>query len=367
MPPNTLHKTYPWISPSNPSLASAPMLNIATANLAISVSKAGGIGFIAGGYNLSGLSAELISASKQTTSLHPTNPLPAFYTDTGLLPLGVGFLNWGADRAEAISILKQHPPAAVWLFAPTNMPDDLLEWANEIRSITPRSKTASKPQQRIQIWVQVGTVHEALSAQQTLHPDVIVAQGSDAGGHGLARSASLMTLLPEICSTLPELTQTPILAAGGISTGRSLAAALSLGAVGAVMGTRFLACAEANIATGYQREILRATDGGASTVRSTVYDSVRGIHGWPERYDGRGVVNHSYIDSVESGMDDEENRRLYRLEMAKGDDGWGPQGRMTTYAGTGVGLVNRVLSAEEILDEVWEDMKRAIGGLTAWQ
>lgn len=342
------------------------MLNIATAPLAVSVSAAGGIGFIAGGYETSGLETHLHDAANLIKDLDPTNPARKFYTETGILPLGVGFLNWGADRETAIAILKQHRVAAVWLFAPREMPGDLVAWAKDIRDLDTGNPSTEPTQVKTQLWVQIGTVHEAAAALPALHPDVLVVQGSDAGGHGLARSASIVTLLPEVHSLLRENDadkHTNLLAAGGITTGRTLLAAQALGALGAVMGTRFLAAKEARVAGGYRDEILRASDGGVSTVRSTVYDRVRGIHGWPGRYDGRGVINQSYVDAVRNGMDDEENRRLYRVEMEKGDEGWGPGGRMTTYAGTGVGLVKEVLSARQILEEVWEEARAVAGEL----
>lgn len=347
------------------------MLNIATAPLAISVSAAGGFGFIAGGYDTSGLETQLHEAANLIKDLDTTNPARTFYTETGILPLGVGFLNWGADREAALAILKQHRVAAVWLFAPREMPSDLVAWAKDIRDLDASNPSASEPESektrvKTQLWIQIGTVHEAAAALSALHPDVLVVQGSDAGGHGLAQSASIVTLLPEVHSLLRKSDadkHTLLLAAGGITTGRTLLAAQVLGALGAVMGTRFLASKEARVAGGYRDEILRASDGGVSTVRSTVYDRVRGIHGWPGRYDGRGVINQSYVDAVQYGMDDEENRRLYRAEMEKGDAGWGPGGRMTTYAGTGVGLVKEVLSAKEILDEVWEEARAVAGEL----
>lgn len=351
------------------------MLNIATAALAISVSAAGGIGFIAGGYDTSGLETQLHDAADLIKDLDTTtnNPARTFYTETGILPLGVGFLNWGADREAAIAILKQHRVAAVWLFAPREMPGDLVAWAKDIRDLNTNDSSAPERESesemtrfKTQLWVQIGTVHEAAAALSALHPDVLVVQGSDAGGHGLAQSASIVTLLPEVHSLLRKSDadkRALLLAAGGITTGRTLLAAQALGALGAVMGTRFLASKEARVAGGYRDEILRASDGGVSTVRSTVYDRVRGIHGWPSRYNGRGVINQSYVDAVQYGMDDEENRRLYRAEMEKGDAGWGPGGRMTTYAGTGVGLVKEVLSAKEILDEVWEEARGVAGEL----
>ncbi|PLN78298.1 putative oxidoreductase [Aspergillus taichungensis] len=340
---STLQKSYPWVT--TPLVASAPMLNIALPPLAVSVSAAAGLGFLAAGFDVSDLDQKLSQAANLVHQL-PPSPLTKHYADTGILPIGVGFINWGADLAQSIAALEKYRPCAVWLFAPEDQPRGLVPWVERVRAAT-RGAT--------QIWVQVGAVGEAVTVAETLRPDVLVVQGSDAGGHGLARSASVVTLVPEVVDALEARglgTGLPVLAAGGVVDGRGMAAALALGASGVVMGTRFLASEEANVARGYRAEVLRAEDGGVSTVRSTVYDGVRDIHGWPRRYDGRGVINRSYVDAVEGNMSAAENRRLYVTELEKGDAGWGPDGRLTTYAGTGVGLVREALPAGEIVRRV---------------
>ena len=163
---------------------------------------------------------------------------------------------------------------------------------------------------------------------------------------------AFITLLPEVADALAkDRISIPLIAAGGITEARSAAAALVLGADGICLGTRLLACEEAVIAKGYQDEVLRVNDGGVSTVDSTVYDAVRGIQGWPAEYSGRGVANRTYLDAMH-GISDEENRSRYKEAMKLGDAGWGPAGRMTTYAGTGVGLVKEVMSAKQIIEEI---------------
>ena len=331
------------------------MLNIALPSLAVTVSEAGGQGFLAAGFDLSNLDQNLQETERLVKqSSNPT--LQQSHTQTGVLPVGVGFLNWGADLQPALAAIQKYKPCAAWFFAPRFQPDDLVPWVEQIRAAT-ASQT--------KIWVQVGTTDEAVAVATTLNPDVLVVQGSDAGGHGLAHSASVMTLVPEVRDALlrNRMGHIPLLSAGGIVDGRGMAASLALGASGAVMGTRFLASHEANVAAGYKAEILRASDGGLSTARSTVYDRVRGIKGWPARYDGRGILNESYFDAVERGMDDGENERLYREELKKGDVGWGPGGRLTTYAGTGVGLINEALPAAAIIENVLADAKATLSRL----
>lgn len=333
----TLRRDYPWLSPSSPVVVAAPMMRITMAELSVAVSKAGGIGFLAAGFDLSDLSKNLGEAAKLIKNA-------AIPTRENVLPIGIGFQNWGANIQTALDAIVEHSVAAVWFFGPKQL-RDLIPWSRQVRSVSGG---------RTKIWIQVGTVAEALEAAKTCNPDVLVIQGADSGGHGLAQRAGVMTLLPEVADSLTkEGISIPLIAAGGILDSRGAAAALSLGADGVCLGTRFLACTEAIIAEGYQKEILRVRDGGASTVNTTVYDTIRGIDGWPKSYTGRAVANQSYRDHL-AGMDDRKNKALYKEAMKQGDQGWGPDGRMTTYAGTGVGLVNEVKSAKEIVQEIQE-------------
>ncbi|KAL2351612.1 hypothetical protein BJ546DRAFT_918469 [Cryomyces antarcticus] len=342
-----LRQDYPWVR--LPLIACAPMRLIALAPLAVEVSRAGGIGFVGAGSDTASLSTHL----KKAHSLLSSNPLPS-RSSSSVLPIGVGFLNWGADLPTALAALKEHTPAAVWFFAPRKH-SDLVEWTQKVREAT-GGKT--------KVWIQVGTVASAVEVTRTCSPDVLVVQGSDAGGHGLERGAGVVSLLPEVGDTLKKhcaAQKLPaLMAAGGIVEGRGVAASLVLGADGVVMGTRYLAAEEADISKGYSDEVLRASDGGANTVRSKVYDSLRGTTDWPEGYNGRGIINQSYRDSI-SGMDLEKNKGLYAKALETGDAGWGVQGRLTTYAGTGVGLVTEMQSAKQITEEVREEAKRILG------
>jgi nitronate monooxygenase len=153
-----------------------------------------------------------------------------------------------------------------------------------------------------------------------------------------------------------------LVAAGGILESRTAAAALALGASGVVMGTRYLAAPEANIMQGYRSDVLAANDGGQQTERTKLYDQLRGTTDWPAEYGGRGVLNHSYYDHAK-GMSFEENKRLHDEALKKGDAGWGEKGRLTTYAGTGVGLATREQSAAEITEEVREGVRKIFGDM----
>jgi nitronate monooxygenase len=109
---------------------------------------------------------------------------------------------------------------------------------------------------------------------------------------------------------------------------------------------------------------MEAKDGGRTTGRTKLYDQLRGTTDWPVEYGGRGVLNESYYDA-EQGMDLEENKRLYKEALNKEDEGWGAKARLTTYAGTGVGLVREVMGAGEVTREVREGARRILRGTVA--
>ena len=101
---------------------------------------------------------------------------------------------------------------------------------------------------------QVHTVEQARRVAG-LGVDAIIAQGSEAGGQGMALGVGAMALIPQVVDAVDPI---PVLAAGGVADGRGLAAALVLGAQGANVGTRFLASEEASADESWKRAILEA-------------------------------------------------------------------------------------------------------------
>jgi nitronate monooxygenase len=104
--------------------------------------------------------------------------------------------------------------------------------------------------------------------------DVLVAQGTEAGGH-----TGTMSLLPFLAGIAARWPDVPVLAAGGIADGRTLAAALTAGADGAWLGTAFLATPEAVEVHDAHKELIVASDGG-DTVLTRAFDIVSGLP-WP--------------------------------------------------------------------------------------
>jgi nitronate monooxygenase len=346
----TISRSYPWMK--TPFIVSAPMRVMSGPTLAVAVSRAGGLGFIGPGVKTQGISSDLEEASTLIKKLSTPQSQPSVLQNQPVLPVGIGFQLWSDDIEVAISTITKHKPCAAWLFAPRNGQKDLDTWSRRIRHASPSTR----------IWIQIGTLAEARELLQgSEEPDVIVVQGAEAGGHGRANDGlGIMALLPEVMDCLPP--HIPVFAAGGLADGRGAAAALCLGATGVVMGTRFLAATEARIGTGYQREIVRASDGGVSTTRTLLYNQLRGTVGWPEEYSPRTIINESFIEH-QAGRPFDELKKLHDEAVKAGDAGWGPEGRLATYAGAAIGLIHDVKDAERIVQDVQEEVLQRLSNV----
>lgn len=252
-------------------------------------------------------------------------------------------------------MITEFKPAVVWLFAAKQL-DDYKIWVDALRAASPTTK----------VWIQVGNVEAALCVASTAQPDAICLQGADAGGHGFEMGAGVISFFPEAADALARAghAHIPLLASGGIADGRGVAAGLALGAAGVVMGTRFLASKEVSIHPVAQAAILEARDGGQATRRSRLWDQLRGPNIWPEEYDGRSLVMRSYRDYV-GGVELGEIQRLHN-ESVKGEDrgfAVGGEGRAATWAGTGVGIVNELEGAGDIVESVRREAKGILVGL----
>ncbi|ELR12721.1 oxidoreductase, 2nitropropane dioxygenase subfamily protein [Acanthamoeba castellanii str. Neff] len=335
-------------------IVAAPMAFVSGADLAVAVSRAHGLGFIAGGYDLPKLDAELHRARSLLGAPEGQS-----------LPIGVGLFAWtsAADPSQArqlLSTILTHRPCALWLFAPA-VPgaDGFRHWVDAIhQSSSASSSSSSLSPQRPVVFAQVASVREALDAAEA-GVDVVVAQGADAGGHGSKAGAGLISLVPEVRDALPPAL--PLLAAGGVMDGRGLAAVLALGADGAALGTRFLASREAAVQPGLQRAIIEASDGGQSTVRTRLFDEMRGTTSWPPAYDGRALRNDTVADWERSDGSEaarDELRAAYRRAADAGD-----YRRLVVWAGTGVGLARKVQPAGEIVAELVRECDQVVGQL----
>jgi NAD(P)H-dependent flavin oxidoreductase YrpB (nitropropane dioxygenase family) len=172
--------------------------------------------------------------------------------------------------------------------------------------------------------------------------DLIVAQGTEGGGH--VGHVSTIALLPAV---LDVARGRPVLAAGGIADGRGLAAALAMGADGVLMGTRFLATREAPVPPSYKQAIVDAS--GSDTVFTTIPDLAPVVE-WPGAYSR--VIRNRFVDEW-LGREDELRRRGgevgRRAEAARAAD---DREGMKLFAGQSSGLVRSVEPAGELVARI---------------
>lgn len=338
-----LKNQLPWIEA--PLIANAPMSGVATSELAIAVTRAGGLGQIGYLDDLHALSKELDRARTELQDIITTLP------DPDQLPIGLGVIVFGSPIDAWMQIFAKYKPATAWLsFAETH---ELKIWTESIRNVSPKTS----------VWVQLGSVKAAVDIAQACYPDAIVLQGGDAGGHGHQDGASIISLVPETADTLQELDiNIPLIAAGGIMDGRAAAAALTLGASGVVMGTRFLGAVESRIPQIYRDAIFDAHDGGEATARSRVFDEIWGPNFWPTTYDGRALRN-KVLEKYRKGQDIKKIR-TWLMESMNGSGaehaGLDVQDMGSLWAGTGVGMVKKLGKADDIVRMVRDDTKKRL-------
>ena len=217
------------------------------------------------------------------------------------------------------------------------------------------------------VLLQVGSVEEARRAVDA-GVDIVVAQGWEAGGHVRGDVATL----PLVPSVVDAVAPVPVVAAGGIADGRGLAAVLALGAAGAWIGTRFLASEEASIHPDYRERVLRGT--AAETVYTRLFDV--NFPDAPHR-----VLRNSTFAAWEAAgrppsgqrpgegdvlaTDARGNMAVRYQSTTARNDHVGDIEAFGIWAGQGVGLVNRVQPAGEIVREIAEDAKRILERLAA--
>jgi NAD(P)H-dependent flavin oxidoreductase YrpB (nitropropane dioxygenase family) len=175
--------------------------------------------------------------------------------------------------------------------------------------------------------------------------DVVVAQGTEGGGH--VGHVSTLALLPAV---LDVAQGRPVVAAGGIADGRGLAAALAMGADGVLMGTRFLATREAPVPPSYKQAIVDAS--GGDTVFTTIPD-LAPIVEWPGAYSR--VIRNRFVEEW-LGREDELRARGAEVGRAadaarKADDREG----MKLFAGQSSGLVHSIEPAGDLVARISAD------------
>jgi nitronate monooxygenase len=198
----------------------------------------------------------------------------------------------------------------------------------------------------------VTQVYDGLGARRAVDAgvDILVARGSEGGGHGEVRLATL-PLLDAVLDAVPV----PVLAGGGVASPRSLAAVLAAGASGAWVGTRLAACPEALTGDGSRRALIaaRATD----TAVTRAFDVARGMP-WPAKFPSRVLANDfvarwtGHEDALDPPACDE-----LAAAVAADDRLVAP-----VDAGEGVGMIRDDASAAEVIEQMCAGAESLLAG-----
>ncbi|MGJ4959938.1 NAD(P)H-dependent flavin oxidoreductase [Bradyrhizobium sp. HKCCYLRH2015] len=298
----------------------APMDVIADARLVRAVSGAGGFGILGGGY---GNRAWLMQETAKLDGLRA--------------PFGIGFITWSlAKQPELLEIALAAKPTAVMLSF------------GDPRRFAPAIKQAGA---RL-----ICQVQDEAMAEQALAAgaDVLIAQGTEAGGHGASRTT--LDIVPAIIDLAAG--RVPVAAAGGLADGRGLAAMLTLGADGVLLGTRFYASQEAAGADEAKRRICAAKSG--ETVRGIVFDLSRN-NVWPAPFTGRCLVNDHARRWIAR-----EVELLQQVERVSADyvkaRAEGNFDIAAVIAGEAVGLIHDIPPAAEIVARIVDEAEQILQG-----
>ena len=285
----------------------APMANVGGGKLVAAISAAGGLGMLGAG---SAVTADWIRTEGSIAAANGK-------------PYGIGLMAWSVrERPEHVEAVLELKPALV-----------SLSFGDYTPYVEPLQKAG------IVVATQAGTVADAREAIDA-GVDVIVARGAEAGGHGRNAVATLPLL-----QAILELTELPVLAGGGISGPRGLAAVLAAGAAGAWIGTAFLTCQEALTSEPVRRRVIAADE--TDTVYGTVFDAASRA-GWPDEFGGRALRN-AYFDTWQGREDELKTDDAGHADYVEGTRAADPA-RASIYAGQGVGSLTGQPTAAEVLD-----------------
>jgi nitronate monooxygenase len=308
---NSLHLRYPIIG--------APMAYVGRGRLAYAVSQAGGLGMIGIG------SSESIDFLAREAAI-------ARGTDQGRF--GIGMHAWAIERRP-----------------------ELLDAAIEARpfllsiSFGPCAQYVERLHRHgILLATQVNSRADAMQAAQA-GADLIVVQGTEAGGHVTGQ----VSTLPLLQAVLEAAVHVPVLVAGGIASPRGVAAALAAGAEGVWVGTCLLASPECENTEQARARIVQALE--TDTILTRAFDVAQGL-AWPPQFPGRALRNH-FTDQWHSRIDalPQASEARQQLMQALADKQYD---LAYIYAGEAAGLVKREQPAAEVIQQLGDGAEQLL-------
>ena len=308
----------------------APMAGVSTPAMAAAVSNAGGLGILQAQFCHPPLFREEIRRVRALTDK----------------PFGVNLiLHFPVEDQVAVCLEERVPVLSLFWGDPT--------------PYVGRAHAAG-----VKVFHQVGSVADARRAAAA-GVDVIIAQGVEAGGH-VAGEVSTLALVPRVVDAVAPR---PVAAAGGIADARGVVAVLALGAQAAVLGTRFLASAEARAHPRYKQKVLEAGEG--DTVRTTLFG-----HGWPNAphrtlrtafveqwlgQEARGQESRPDEPAVGRTIIGGQPMPVLRfMGLPPNRDASGDIESMDLLAGQGVGLVGQIKPAGQIVRELVDESRQLV-------
>jgi len=286
------------------------MANIATGEFAAAVSNAGGLGLVAsGGMNAEALREQIRICKSKTDK-----------------PFGVNLMLMNPDVDNIAQMLVEE----------------------KVQFIT---TGAGNPGKYMAAWKEMGAKVFPVVASVALAKimvragaDAIIAEGGESGGH--VGDMTTMTLLPQVV----EAVNIPVIAAGGIASGKQMAAALMLGACGVQIGTCLLVSEECPIHENYKQTLIKSKDNSTTVTGRSQGAPVRII---------KNEMAREYLKLEASGAnrDELEKITLGGLRRAVND---GDMIRGSVMAGQVCGQLNAIRPVKEIMDELYSGAKRTL-------
>lgn len=317
------------------------MAGVSGGLLAAEVTKAGGLGMIAAGHfqDAHELEREIEIFQDQTKELQEG-------THSGLAIGFIGFSSLGSPAGwrNYVYILQKYQPKAVQFFAPAII----------INKESGQSNVEVAHEHGAKFIAQIGSIQAAKEAIQH-NVDAIICQGSEAGGHGLRRELGNSTMaLASQTSNLTRNKNTPVLAAGGIVTGKHVASLLCV-CDGVSIGTRYWACKESIGNTTIQAKLVE-NNSCDDVIRTTIFDQIQNelatqATRWRYPYDSVGVIRNRTTTEWEGKSSNELDLAIsntdllerYKLSRKESDSNFVP-----TLAGEGVGEIDSIEGAYDV-------------------
>lgn len=206
----------------------------------------------------------------------------------------------------------------------------------------------------------VGAKEHALR-QVAAGVDIIVAQGGEAGGH--CGEVSTLVLVPEVIKAIRPISNVPVLAAGGIMTGQQMAACMALGAAGAWTGSVWLATPESETSPIFREKMIEASSRDAVRVKSRTGKPARQLRStwtdaWEHSPDSPGALPMPLMSLI--------SEKSLRAADRAAENGNAPARDMVTYfVGQGVGLIDSVRSAGQVVQDFKEEYLDAVEHMNA--